>query len=162
MRAPRFLLFFVVPFYRAVPVLQEEALMIRRIRVATLALLAAVAPAVAAPAFADDIPAANPYSGDAKAINSGKSWYRGVCAACHGGKADGAGERGNGADLRKYDRGFKQFVDTVLHGKQTAGRSQIMPGWKGVLDDKVIYEIGAYLETLGMDGSNWKEGVVRR
>ena len=136
--------------------------MIDRIRVATLMLLAALASVVAAPAGADDLPPANPYSGDAKAINSGKSWYRGVCAACHGGKADGAGERGNGADLRKYDRGFKHFVQVVLNGQQTAGRSQVMPAWKGVIDEKTIYEIGAYLETLGMEGSNWKEGVVRR
>jgi hypothetical protein len=28
-----------------------------------------------------------------------------------------------------------------------------------VLDDKVIYEIGAYLETLAIEGANWKEGV---
>ena len=134
--------------------------MIFRTRLAPLVLLATLACA-AAPAAADDIPDVNPYSGNEKAMNSGKSWYRGVCAACHGGKADGAGERGNGADLRKYERGFKHFVETVLNGKQTAGRSQIMPAWKGVLDEKTIYEIGAYLETLGMEGSNWKEGVVR-
>ena len=136
--------------------------MIYTIRSVTLALFAALAGVVAVPAGADEVPAANPYSGDAKAINSGKSWYRGVCASCHGGKADGAGERGNGADLRKFERGFQQFVHTVLNGQQTPGRNQVMPGWRGVLDDKTIYEIGAYLETLGMEGSNWKEGVVRR
>jgi mono/diheme cytochrome c family protein len=112
-----------------------------------------------APARADDIPDVNPYSGDAKAIRSGQSWYRGVCALCHGGKADGAGERGNGADLRKFEKGFKQYVQIVHNGRQVEGRNQYMPAWKGVLDDKVIYEIGAYLETLAMDGANWKEGV---
>jgi len=30
-----------------------------------------------------------------------------------------------------------------------------------VLDDKTIYEIGAYLETLALEGANWKEGVRR-
>ena len=55
---------------------------------------------VAGAAIADDaIPDVNPYSGDEKAMREGKSWYRGVCAACYGGRADGAGERGNGADL---------------------------------------------------------------
>jgi mono/diheme cytochrome c family protein len=114
------------------------------------------------PARADEVPDANPYSGDQKAINSGKSWYRGVCALCHGGRADGAGERGNGADLRKFDKGFKRYVETVLNGRQIQGQSQFMPAWKGVLDEKVIYEIGAYLETLAMDGANWKEGVKRQ
>jgi mono/diheme cytochrome c family protein len=113
----------------------------------------------ALPARADEIPDVNPLSGDQKAINSGKSWFRGVCALCHGGRADGAGERGNGADLRKFDKGFKRFVETVHEGRQVPGRSQGMPAWKGVLDDKVIYEIGAYLETLAIDGANWKEGV---
>jgi mono/diheme cytochrome c family protein len=113
----------------------------------------------AMPAMADEIPDANPYSGDQKAINSGKSWFRGVCALCHGGRADGAGERGNGADLRKFDKGFKRYVETVLNGRQIEGRNQYMPAWKGVLDEKTIYEIGAYLETLAIEGANWKEGV---
>jgi len=39
------------------------------------------------------------------------------------------------------------------------GRAQVMPAWGAVLDQKTIYEIGAYLETLAIDGANWKEGV---
>ena len=110
-------------------------------------------------AQADDIPDVNPLSGNEKAIAAGKSWFRGVCALCHGGRADGAGERGNGADLRKFDKGFKLYVETVKNGRQIPGRNQFMPAWNGVLDDKTIYEIGAYLETLAIDGANWKEGV---
>jgi mono/diheme cytochrome c family protein len=53
---------------------------------------------LAAASWADEIPEVNPLSGDPKAIASGKSWYRGVCSLCHGGRADGQGERGNGAD----------------------------------------------------------------
>lgn len=110
----------------------------------------------------DEIPAVNPLSGDPKAIASGKSWYRGVCSLCHGGRADGQGERGNGADLRKFELGFKRYVETVKNGRQVQGRIQGMPGWNGVLEDKTIYEIGAYLETLQVEGANWKEGVVRK
>jgi mono/diheme cytochrome c family protein len=110
-------------------------------------------------AQAEDIPDVNPLSGNEKAIAAGKSWFRGVCALCHGGRADGAGERGNGADLRKFDKGFKLFVETVKNGRQIPGRNQNMPAWNGVLDDKTIYEIGAYLETLAMENANWKEGV---
>ncbi len=117
----------------------------------------------AAPAArADEVPETNPLSGDPKAIASGKSWYRGVCALCHGGRADGQGERGTGADLRKFELGFRRYVEVVKSGRQVQGRTQGMPAWNGVLDDKTIYEIGAYLETLAMEGANWKEGVVRK
>jgi len=110
-------------------------------------------------AQADEIPDANPLSGNEKAIAAGKSWFRGVCALCHGGRADGAGERGTGADLRKFDKGFRIYVETVKNGRNIPGRNQNMPAWNGVLDDKTIYEIGAYLETLALENANWKEGV---
>ena len=117
---------------------------------------------MAAASWADEIPEVNPLSGDPKAIASGKSWYRGVCSLCHGGRADGQGERGNGADLRKFELGFRRYVETVKNGRQVQGRTQGMPAWNGVIDDKTIYEIGAYLETLAMEGANWKEGVVHK
>lgn len=120
---------------------------------AALAIVAA-----SSAARAEDIPDANPMSGDEKAIKEGRSWYRNTCSPCHGGRADGAGERGNAADLRKFDKGFKRFVETVKGGKDS-GRAMTMPAWGGVLDEKTIYQIGAYIETLGIEGSNWKEGV---
>jgi mono/diheme cytochrome c family protein len=110
-------------------------------------------------AWADEVPAANPMSGDEQAIKEGRSWYRNTCSLCHGGRADGAGERGNGADLRKFSRGFRAYVETVKKGRNTTGRTQAMPAWDGVIDDKTIYQIGAYLETLAIEGANWKEGA---
>lgn len=124
-----------------------------------VAALAGALTGTAAGAADDPIPDANPFSGNEKAIREGKSWYRGVCALCHGGRADGAGERGNGADLRKLEIGFKRYVETVLNGREVPGRSQGMPAWRGVLKQDDIYKIGAYLETLAIDGANWKEGV---
>jgi mono/diheme cytochrome c family protein len=103
----------------------------------------------------EPIPEANPYSGDKKAIRSGRSWYRNVCSNCHGGRADGQGERGTGADLRKFNKGFQTFVQTVLDGRKVEGRLQFMPSWRGVLKQDDIYQIGAYLETLAIDGANW-------
>jgi mono/diheme cytochrome c family protein len=110
-------------------------------------------------AKADDLPDENPLSGDEKAIVAGKSWFRGVCALCHGGRADGAGERGKGADLRKFNKGFKMYVMTVKSGRKVPGQTMEMPAWNGVLKDDVIYQIGAYLETLAIEGANWKEGT---
>lgn len=106
--------------------------------------------------YAEDLPEANPYTGDAKAIREGRSWYRNVCSNCHGGRADGQGERGTGADLRKFNKGFHKFVTIVLDGREVQGRIQGMPGWRGVLKEEDIYRIGAYLETVAIEGSNWK------
>jgi mono/diheme cytochrome c family protein len=107
----------------------------------------------------DEIPGTNPLSGDQKAIREGKSWFRGVCSVCHGGRADGQGERGNGADLRKFNKGFRGFVEVVRKGREVPGRIQSMPAWGAVLKEEQIYQIGAYLETLAIDGANWKQGV---
>lgn len=120
--------------------------------------------AIGTAAYAEDIPDQNPFSGDAAAIRSGKSDYRAICSVCHGGKADGAGERASSAktpaDLRKFNKGFKKYVEITKNGVQTAGREiKDMPAWGGVLDDNTIYKIGAYLETLALQEANWKEGV---
>ena len=106
----------------------------------------------------DEIPATNPLSGDEAAIKEGRSWFRNVCSVCHGGRADGGGDRGQGADLRVFDKGFRKFVETVKNGKDT-GRTMKMPPWGQVLSSQQIYQIGAYLETLAIQGANWKEAA---
>lgn len=115
-------------------------------------------------AWAEEVPEVNPFSGDAAAIRSGKSDYRAICSVCHGGKADGAGERASSAltpaDLRKFKKGFRKYVEIAKNGVQAPGREiKDMPAWGGVLDDATLYKIGAYLETLAIEGANWKEGV---
>ncbi len=128
------------------------------------AFRAVIALAFSATVSAEEIPEVNPFSGDAAAIRSGQSDYRAICSLCHGGKADGAGERASSAlppaDLRKFKKGFRKYVEITKIGVQAPGRDiKDMPAWGGVLDDKTIYKIGAYLETLAIDGANWKEGV---
>ena len=118
---------------------------------------------LSATARAGEVPDVNPFSGDAAAIKSGQSDYRSICSVCHGGKADGAGERASSArtpaDLRKFYKGFRKFVEIVSNGVQAPGRElKDMPAWGGVIDDDTIYRIGAYLETLALEGANWKEG----
>ena len=110
---------------------------------------------------ADEVPPVNPMSGDPKQIREGKSWFMNVCSPCHGGKADGSGERGTAADLRKWNKGFRKFVATVKGGKDT-GRTMTMPAWGAVLDEKTIFQIGAFVETLGLEGADWKEGVQQQ
>ena len=124
------------------------------------AILVAIVSAASA-ARAGEIPVTNPMSGDEKAIKEGRSWFRNTCSPCHGGRADGAGERGTAADLRVFNKGFRKFVYTVQHGKDT-GRTMTMPAWGAVLDEKTIFQIGAYIETLAIEGANWKEGVAQQ
>ena len=121
------------------------------------ALVACIGLVLPSASMAEDepIPEANPYSGDKRKIRSGRSWYRNVCSNCHGGRADGQGERGTGADLRKFKKGFQKFVQITLDGRKIEGRIQYMPAWRGVLSQKDIYEIGAYLETLALEEANW-------
>ncbi len=104
-------------------------------------------------------PATNPLSGNEAAMAEGRSWFRAICAVCHGAGADGAGDRGTGADLRVFNRGFRQFVEIVKKGRDVPSRAAKMPPWGGVLKDDQIYQIGAYLETLAKPGANWREPV---
>lgn len=126
---------------------------IRRLAGAAVLGVVLTAPAL----FADEVPEVNPFSGDEKAIRSGQSWYRGVCAVCHGGRADGQGDMGTGADLRKFNKGFREYVNIVKAGRKVEGRAQFMPAWGGVIKDEDIYKIGAFLETLAVEGANWKQ-----
>src|SRR5262245_59812719 len=124
--------------------------------IAAVSLLAsAVALGVVGSAAAADadIPEINPMSGDVSAIKEGRSWFRGICSSCHG---EAASSRNAPVDLRKFNKGFRQFVLTVKNGRQVPGRPQYMPAWGTVLGEKQIYQIGAYLETLALPQANWK------
>ena len=55
-------------------------------------------------------------------------------------------------DLTEFWRGYKEFVVIVKNGRA----QKQMPPWKDVLDDDNIAKIGAYLETLAVEGANWQ------
>lgn len=108
------------------------------------------------PAAEQPIPEKNPYSGDKQKIEKGKRYFRqNTCTACHGGRADGQGDMGSGADLRKLRIGFKGFVETVKKGRKVEGRAQFMPAF-GHLSHEELFHIAAYLETLALPEANWK------
>jgi mono/diheme cytochrome c family protein len=81
--------------------------------------------------------------------------YRKWCRQCHGEHGDGQGVRWavGAKDLRKYWRGFSEFVTIVVAGRP----KQQMPPWGSVLKGEEIMQIGAYLETLAVEGANWKD-----
>ena len=110
------------------------------------------------PAAGESKPAAkvassNPLSGDPEAIDLGKRLFFTWCVQCHGPKANGESRFGKYAgDLTKFWRGYKEFVVVVKDGRP----GKQMPPWKQVLDDENIAKIGAFLETLAVEGANWK------
>ena len=95
----------------------------------------------------------NPVSGDAEAIKKGRKLYNTFCNQCHGPKADGVAPRFGdyAADLRVFSKGYYEFVGIVVEGivdKQ-------MPPWGEYFDGDQISAIGAYLETLAIEGARW-------
>jgi mono/diheme cytochrome c family protein len=99
------------------------------------------------------VESSNPMSGKPEAIEAGKKLYYKWCTACHGPKADGVSRFGSyAADLRQFWRGYKEFVVIVKNGRP----EKQMPPWKEVLDETQIAQIGAFLETLTVEGAVWK------
>jgi len=98
-------------------------------------------------------PAGNPVSGNPEAIEAGRKLYSMWCVQCHGHHADGVSRFGKyAADLRAFWRGYSEFVSIVKNGRT----ERQMPPWKEVLDDAKIAQLGAFLETLAIEGANWK------
>jgi quinohemoprotein ethanol dehydrogenase len=125
---------------------------------ASLAMLAALSLAplktVAQEKPATPVPSSNPLSGNPEAIEQGRKLYFTYCVQCHGVNADGRSRFGEYAkDLRKFSLGFSMFFATVV-----AGRPQKkMPPWGEYISPEDIQRIGAYLETLAIEGANWKD-----
>jgi mono/diheme cytochrome c family protein len=95
----------------------------------------------------------NPASGNPEAIEAGRKLYSMWCVQCHGRHADGVSRFGKyAADLRAFWRGYGEFVTIVKNGRT----DKQMPPWKEVLDDAKISQLAAYLETLAIEGANWK------
>jgi mono/diheme cytochrome c family protein len=96
----------------------------------------------------------NPLSGDPAAIEAGRRQYNTWCSQCHGGKANGESRFGKyAADLTKFSKGYTEFTIAVVEGRP----DRQMPPWDGVLDGEQISQIGAYLETLAVEGANWED-----
>jgi quinohemoprotein ethanol dehydrogenase len=103
---------------------------------------------------AGPVPSSNPLTGDPEAIEAGRKLYGTWCSQCHGGKADGVSRFGKyAADLRKFHQGYTEFARITVEGRT----ERRMPPWDGVLDGEQISQIGAYLETLAIEGANWKD-----
>lgn len=94
--------------------------------------------------------AANPYRGNARAIEIGKSAYNQQCARCHG---IGGVSGGLAPDLRtldKGDEGDRAYLPPMRKGVYRDGRT-LMPKYEGVLSQEAMWAIRAWLETVHED-----------
>lgn len=87
----------------------------------------------------------NPYSKDPVALQDGRrlfDWYN--CSGCHGGHAGG----GMGPSLRDpvwlYGDRDDQIFDSIAQG-----RSNGMPAWGTKIPEAQIWELVAYIKTMG-------------
>lgn len=94
----------------------------------------------------DNVPyATNPLAGNAVALQAGRrlfDWYN--CSGCHGGHGGG----GMGPSLRDpvwlYGDHDGQIFDSIAHG-----RSQGMPAWGAKIPPEQIWQLVAYIKSLG-------------
>jgi len=87
----------------------------------------------------------NPFHNDPVALQDGRrlfDWYN--CSGCHGGHAGG----GMGPSLRDpvwiYGNRDDQIFDTIAHG-----RSNGMPAWGTRIPEQQIWELVAYIKSMG-------------
>ena len=90
----------------------------------------------------------NPHTGDPAAIMAGRQLFTGMnCAGCHSGYAGG----GMGPSLRDslwiYGNSDAQIFSTIAEGRPYG-----MPAWAGRLTADQIWQIVAYIRTLGTNG----------
>jgi mono/diheme cytochrome c family protein len=120
-----------------------------------IAWLCVLQPSPGAAQTTTKIAYSNPLSNVPEAITAGERLYAKFCLQCHGATGDGVSPRWGrvGADLRKYWRGYTEFVNVVAAGRP----EKRMPPWGHVLDADQINQIGAYLETLALPGAKWTD-----
>jgi cytochrome c oxidase cbb3-type subunit 3 len=102
-----------------------------------------VAPGIDASALVGAV--RNPYTGSTAAITAGRRWFTAYnCVGCHSGYAGG----GMGPNLRDSVWIYGSS-DAALYASITAGRPNGMPAWGGRIPENQLWQIIAYLRTLG-------------
>lgn len=98
---------------------------------------------------AEPPPPKNPFEGRAAVAKEGHSLFNSTCAHCHGPDAmTGMSERNlRHFKLRYPDDTAAAFYKTVTEGRPDKG----MPPWGKALDDKAIWTIFTYLQSVQED-----------
>ena len=99
------------------------------------------------PKLGDEWPATNPYSGNARAIEIGKSAFNQNCARCHGLEAISGGIAPDLRYLPLGQEGDEWFQFRVRNGATRDGRVY-MPKFEGILSQEGLWTIRSWLETV--------------
>jgi mono/diheme cytochrome c family protein len=103
----------------------------------------------------------NPYRGNARAAEIGRTLFNQTCARCHG--VDAVSRNMPGPDLTRLDKACRPiadpavrahcladndayFLDSVQNGKVRVGVSH-MPAWKTVLSPQLIWTLRTFVES---------------
>jgi mono/diheme cytochrome c family protein len=98
---------------------------------------------------------ANPYIGDPDAIAEGDILYQANCSSCHGftGEGDGTASAGLEPKPKNLAENQPNLSDSYLFWRISEGGlmepfNSLMPGWKGLLSEKRIWQVIAFLRTM--------------
>lgn len=93
----------------------------------------------------------NPFRGNAKAIEIGKSGYNQNCARCHGLEVVSGGLA---PDLRYLDEGAagdEWFLERIRHGAKKPDGTTEMPAFETIFNQEAMWAIRSYIETVPKD-----------
>lgn len=93
---------------------------------------------------------ANPYRGDRRAVEAGKSAYNQYCARCHGLEGISGGFAPDLRRLAPGDEGDALFQARVRGGVVRNGITY-MPKMADVLPQEILWAIRTYLETIHVE-----------
>lgn len=102
------------------------------------------------PDLGKDWKTADPFLGNAKAIEIGAEGYKQNCAACHGLEMESGGMAPDLHAMPKGQEGDEMFVDLVQNGITRNGVSK-MPKYTDVLTQTGLWAIRAYIESNHKD-----------
>ncbi|MDE2453218.1 MAG: cytochrome c-550 PedF [Burkholderiales bacterium] len=159
--------------------MKKPALRLLACVLATAAAVAAVAHGDVTPhpidttglkALGSDWVPANPYRGDAKAVEIGADGYEHNCAGCHGLRAESGGVA---PDLLKLDLDCLKiaqkakkdaclddtddyFKGVVLRGKKTSEGRFTMPAYDGVFTQEAVWALKSYIDSRTLEETGAK------
>lgn len=97
----------------------------------------------------------NPYEGQQDAIAAGDTLFQANCSSCHGsaGKGDGPAAAGLNPKPKNLSQNQAGLDDGYLYWRISEGGlmepfNSVMPAWKGLLDEKQIWQIISFIRTL--------------
>lgn len=94
---------------------------------------------------------ANPYSGDAKAIEIGASGYNQNCARCHGLQVISGGIAPDLRYLEKGPTGDEWFLTRIRGGAKKQDGTTTMPAFERVFKQEAMWAIRSYLESVHVE-----------